>query len=109
MFFGKKKQSESKGAKVPSCWDYELTEAQQLAMKALESDADGFVKMGDVARNMLNQQAQYVSEYFDGSSDRPVLTEGLRTDISSVTYHGYRIHREDVHEFVARVTAWRNM
>lgn len=89
--------------------DYTLTEKEQSAFESLVADADGFVRIGDVTHGLLHQQSQYISRYMDGSNPSvPVLVDGLRVDVSSVTHHEYTIHRDDVLEFVARVKGHRS-
>lgn len=93
---------------VPADEDYVLTEKQQKAFDALVADKDGFVHIGDVTHGLMNQQSQYITRYMDGSnSSIPVLVSDLRVDVSSSSHHEYRIHLEDVLEFVARVRAHR--
>lgn len=88
--------------------DYALTDKQQNAFDALVADKDGFVLIGDVTHGLMNQQSQYITRYMDGSNPSiPVLVDDLRVDVSSSTHHEYRIHLEDVLEFVARVRASR--
>ena len=93
---------------APVARHYDLTEQEQEALVALESDKSGFVAIGDVTHGLLHQQPQYITCYMDGrKSNSPVLVGGLRVDVSSSTYHEYRIHQDDVVEFVARVRAWQ--
>lgn len=107
--FGKKNIAPAEvSVPAPTAKHYEMTEAQQKVLDSLKTDENGFVALGDVARGLLNQQAQYASEYMDGRSASPVLVDGLRVDVDHSSYHEYRIHSEDAHEFVARVRAWRN-
>jgi hypothetical protein len=65
-----------------------------------------YVDFGDVARDMLNEQCQYISEYVDGRHGRPALGDGLRIVGDPCDYHGLKIHKDDVEEFVSRVTAY---
>lgn len=93
---------------APTGADYTLAEDQEVAFNALVADNEGFVNIDDVTHGLMNQQSQYITRYMDGSNPTvPVLVEGLRIDVSSSTYHEYRIHRDDVREFVARVKAHR--
>lgn len=75
-------------------------------------DAEGFVALGDIARGELHRQCQYVSSFVDGlDRDTPNLGEGLkfasirdkRTGEVTGNYHEYRIHVDDIMEFVQRV------
>ena len=109
--FGKKKTVKVSEVviPVPSPEHYVLADTEQSALNALVVDGDGFVAIGDVTHGLLHQQPQYITSYMDGRKEsNPVLVDGLRVDIESVSYHEYRIHRDDVVEFVARVRAWRN-
>lgn len=110
--FAKKSKPEAKpvnAVKAPTEKHYVLTENQQAAFDELVPDEEGFVKIGDVTHGIMNQQSQYISRYMDGCIPSiPVLVDGLRVDVTSFTHHEYRIHRDDVLEFVARVRAQRN-
>ena len=108
--FGKKKAREIPEVviPVPTAQHYVLSAEEQEALSSLQSDADGFVNIGDVTHGLFHQQPQYISRFMDGSVEgRPVLVDGLRVDVASISYHEYRIHKDDVVEFVARVRAWR--
>ena len=111
--FGKKTkaaaQAQTPAVPAPTAEHYILTEAQQKAFDALTVDSEDFVNIDDVTHGIFRQQSQYISRYMDGSNANiPVLVDGLRVDVDSVTHHEYRIHAEDVLEFVARVRAVRN-
>lgn len=107
--FGKKKPVEDViTVPAPTEKHYALSVDEQKTLDELVPDSEGFVKIGDVTHGLMNQQSQYISEYMDGRSESPLLVNGLRVDATSFSYHEYRIHRDDVHEFVARVRAWRN-
>lgn len=108
--FGKKNKKAEDTVSVPAPTEkhYALTENEQKTLNELVADSEGYVRIGDVTHGLLNQQSQYISEYMDGRSTSPVLVDGLRVDVESFSYHQYRIHRDDVHEFIARVRAWRN-
>lgn len=102
-------QVETTAVPAPTAEHYVLTEAQQKAFDALVADKDGFVNIDDVTHGIFKQQSQYITRYMDGSNPNiPVLVDGLRVDVDSSTHHEYRIHVEDVVEFVARVRAVRN-
>lgn len=106
--FSKRKAQEQKPLVATSDVDYGFTPAEEDALAALPVDADGMVLLGDVAHNVLGEQTQYLSYFFLGSmKSYPSLVEELRTDSSSFNYHSYRIHAEDVREFIARVRAYR--
>ena len=73
-----------------------------------ETDNNGFVVFGNVAREVLNQQAQYASRYINGSKgEYPNLGEGLRFEGDPEDYHDVKIHNEDVEEFVKRVKEYK--
>ena len=70
-----------------------------------EADEDGFVRFGDVASGELRQQAQYASRYIDGKMEEyPNLGGGLRFKGDPSDYHTIRIHKDDIEEFVRKVT-----
>jgi hypothetical protein len=71
----------------------------------LERDADGYVRLGDVAVGILHGQSQYISRYAGGRHGSPDLGDGLRFKGSPADYHAMRIHGEDVPAFVERVLA----
>ena len=68
-----------------------------------EVDESGYVDFGDIARGELGMQCQYASRYVSGL-DRPKLAEGLRVlGDPNVNYHGLKIHRDDVEEFIPKI------
>jgi hypothetical protein len=92
----------------PTPEDFVLTDEQKIVFDNMESDSNGFVRLGDITRGMLGEQTQYISRHFDGvTPSSPVLVDELRIDISSTSYHEYKIHKEDVIPFVARLRAYR--
>lgn len=98
----------AKATATPAAEDYVLNEKQQEKFNALEADAQGFVKIGDVTHGLMNMQSQYITRYMDGSNPSiPVLVDGLRVNVDSISHHEYTIHKDDVLEFVARVKANR--
>lgn len=108
--FGKKRTVDETAVIIPApvARHYALTEQEQEALVSLEADKGGFVAIGDVTHGLLHQQPQYITCYMDGrKSNSPVLVDGLRVDVTSSSYHEYRIHQDDVVEFVARVRAWQ--
>lgn len=73
-----------------------------------ESDLEGYVSFPAIATGELRQQAQYASRYVDGViEDYPNLGEGLRFKGDPSDYHSLRIHKDDVQEFVQRVTLYK--
>ena len=76
-----------------------------------EIDKEGFVHLGDIARGLLGGQAQYISRFLDGCDPdhSPNLSDSLRVkDVfrdgkPTGNYHDYKIHKDDVEEFVRRV------
>jgi hypothetical protein len=73
------------------------------AMRHAEENVAEYVDFGEVARGRLGQQCQYVSRYVSGVCGWPVLSAGLRFLGDPHYYHGLRIHRDDVDEFVRRI------
>lgn len=69
-----------------------------------ESEAE-FLSFGDVARELLNMQAQYASYFLRGAGDFPRIADDLRIKGDAANYHSLEIHRDDVGEFVARAKA----
>lgn len=80
-----------------------LTSRQMETLVSLQADNDGMVSLGDVARQVLQQQAQYVSYYLTGVAGYPKLGDGLRIQSDGFNYHSNRIHKDDAVEFVQRV------
>jgi len=74
----------------------------------LQFDNEGFVMFGDVARNLLNQQSQYASRYADDlDKDYPNLGKNLRIQGDCGYYHGMKIYKDDIEEFVNRVRKYK--
>lgn len=71
------------------------------------TDHEAFVPLGDVARGRLGEQCQYIAPLVAGTGRLPALGEGLRVRGTVADYHSMRIHRDDVEEFVSRVSAHR--
>lgn len=85
-----------------------LTGTQQETVNDLIAHADeNLVNLGDIARGVLNMQAQYLSYYVDSVDGYPVLTDGL-TLVKGMSYHSYYIAADDVQEFVERVIRARS-
>lgn len=87
---------------------YNLSEEQEVALAKIPREGNGFISLGEVTRNLLNQQVQYISFHFDGSADYPILTNDLQVEADGYNYHGYKIHHGDVIEFLARLRAYRS-
>lgn len=66
-----------------------------------ESEAE-FLSFGDVARELLNMQAQYASYFLRGAGNFPRIADDLRIKGNPADYHSIQIHRDDVAEFVVR-------
>lgn len=79
------------------------TSRQMETLASLPVDSDGMMSLGDVARQVLQQQAQYVSYYLTGIAGYPKLGDGLRIQSDGFNYHSNRIHKDDAAEFVRRV------
>lgn len=109
--FSKKQQATTPTVIVPQPTEahYALTESEQNAFDSMATDADGFVRIGDVTHGLLRQQSQYISRYMDNVDPErfPFLAAGLKINTDSSSYHEYTIHKADVLEFVARVRAFR--
>ncbi len=72
-------------------------------------DSEGFVRFGDVALHLLDEQSQYASRYIDGKIEGyPDLGDGLKFNGKSRDYHTIRIHKDDIEEFVKRFQEHRN-
>jgi hypothetical protein len=76
-------------------------------MKKTYANMDDFVSFGDVARDQIGEQCQYISRYVNGQPGRPNLGEGLRIAGDPFDYHFLKIHKDDVAEFVDRVKQHR--
>jgi hypothetical protein len=68
---------------------------------------NGYVKFGDVSRNLMDMQAQYGSRYLHGVEGKPNLAVGLRVEGDPDDYHTVSMHPEDIDEMVARFRAYR--
>lgn len=102
--FGKSKKIETKAPSFLDAMPIELTEEQMQTLSLIEADSQGFLNLGDVTRNVFGRQVQYISHYFDGVGGAVDVTTDLRVT-KGVSYHEYRIHREDVSTFFGRVLA----
>jgi hypothetical protein len=69
----------------------------------LGEDNEGYVNFGEMARNRLGRQCQYTSRYLIGLYPYPDISEGIRWKGSRGDYHSYRIHKDDVEEFIKRI------
>jgi hypothetical protein len=73
--------------------------------KDLQCDSEGFVRFGDVALYLLNEQTQYASYYISGKiRGYANLGDGLRFSGRYTDYHTVKIHKDDIEEFIRR---WR--
>lgn len=72
-----------------------------------------YVDFGEIARNKIGGQSQYVSRYIDGKDGTPAFGDGLRFrhanggDVDVTDYHFIQIHKDDVETFVTRVKEYR--
>lgn len=112
MFFNRSKSK--KHVIVENAWDnpaasfFEFSDDQGQAFTQLEVDDEGYVRLGDLTQAILRQQVQYISFHFDGTSEYPILTDGLKVKgLTSVSYHDYAIHLDDAKTFIARLRAYR--
>jgi len=79
-----------------------------LYFESLEETTDDFVDFGDISRVRLGIQCQYGSRYINGEiSGWPNLGEELRFKGDDHNYHSFKIHRDDVEEFIRRVELYR--
>lgn len=111
-WFSKKAKPETVVAEKPVAQpteeDYVLTADEQRVFNGMVANEEGMVKIGDVTHGLLHQQSQYISRHLDKSVAKvPFLGEGLRFDADAYSHHEYKIHKDDVLEFVARVKAVR--
>ena len=80
----------------------------------MPEENEEYVNFGDVSRQQLGVQCHTGPRYIDGYlDDWPDLGYGLRFrgyDLNGRinNYHAMEIHRDDVEEFVRRVTEYRN-
>ncbi len=71
--------------------------------KWYESDPD-WVRLGEVAYARLKMQTQYAARYVHGLGVIPGLGQGLRFEGDPASYHDVYVHKDDLEEFVKRVT-----
>lgn len=70
---------------------------------SIKSDEWGYVSFWDLARNIINMQAQYAARYVDWAFDEyPNLWKWLRFKGNTDDYHFLMIHKDDILEFVKR-------
>jgi hypothetical protein len=94
---------------VPTPESYLFTDEQNETLNEMKVDSSGMVRLGDVTRNLLGEQVQYISQHLSGQAGVVQLGDGLNVDVSSSSYHEFRIHHDDVQEFVARLRTLREM
>lgn len=87
----------------------ELNKSERYLGK-YEIDEEGFVNLGDIARGLIGRQSQYISRFIDKLDPQyPNLGDSLRLknvfkeDKGTGSYHDYKIHKDDIEEFVKRV------
>ena len=89
-----------------------IEENQSPDKENLPCDAEGFVKISDIARKFLGgRQTQYISRFIDGlDADYENFGEGLnlknvfdKEGKGTGSYYDYMLHKDDVNEFVKRV------
>jgi hypothetical protein len=71
----------------------------------LPADAHGFIRFGDLAIRVLDQQCQYASRHLDGRCGDAMLATGLRLQGDPWDYHSVLIHRDDAQAFIDRYVA----
>lgn len=76
----------------------------QEEIETFEVDENGYVEFGIVSGKLLGKQSQYGARYIDGNfpKEYPNLGEGLRINGNPNDYHSWRIHKDDIEEFVRR-------
>jgi hypothetical protein len=67
-----------------------------------EADKDGFVELGEL-RKILDQQTQYIARYTEIESIR----QNLRFKNLDQDYHDFKIHKDDIDEFIDRIRTYR--
>ena len=70
-------------------------------------EAQKYVSFGDIAREQMDMQCQYAVRYLFPNQDRPYLGEAIRTTGTIMEYHGVKIHRDDIAEFLRRFQAYK--
>ncbi len=103
--FGKKKKKVSQPVESFPVSAVNLSDDAQAAFDKLPVDEAGMVKLGELTRNVFNRQVQYISHYFDGVGGAVDVTAGLRVHKDTVSYHEYKIHKDDALLFIGRVLA----
>jgi len=78
-------------------------ENEEMIKMTDEEILSEYVDFGDISRGRLGLQCQYSSRYITGNIEGyPNLGEGLRFIGNDRNYHSYKIHKDDVEEFVRR-------
>lgn len=71
-----------------------------------EADENGYVRLGDVSRNVFGRQAQHGCRFFykkiADAMKIPYLGEGLRILGTTENYHAMKIHKDDIEEAIRR-------
>ena len=67
-------------------------------------DREGFVSFGVISHGLMNKQSQYARRYLNEkfSDEYPYLGEDIRLKGDLDDYHAFRIHKDDIEEFVER-------
>lgn len=71
--------------------------------KWYESDPD-WIRLGEIAYDRLHMQTQYAARYIRGRGTEPGFGQGLRFEGDPADYHDVYVHKDDLEEFVTRVT-----
>ena len=72
----------------------------------IEVGTDGFIRFGDIAIDILDQQCQYASRYLHGTiKGYPALGNDLRLKGDPCDYHCVEIHQNDAQTFIDRYHA----
>ena len=85
--------------------DAEVFTPEQLTeIEAMETDSEGFVRIGEISNGFLGRQSQYIGRYFHGKIDGfPKLVNNLRYEGQENNYHSWKLAKEDVKTFIIRV------
>ena len=87
----------------------EVFTSEELAeLEALKVDGENLVSIGEISNLWLGEQTQFVSRYFHGKMEEyPLMVEGLRFSGDLRNHHSWKLHKEDVQEFIIRVRRYR--
>ena len=85
-----------------------FTEAEEKELDRLKVDAGGYVPLSDITVFWMGEQSQYVAYFLHTfASQMGVVYVGEGLDFVGDNAHTFKIHADDVREFIARVREWR--